>query len=80
MMDILDPSGADALLNKARLALSVGYPTYVGLQMQQGFLDLDVGLGGLVAQRFKIPNLPLTPIINAKTQDLVKTMREVPIQ
>jgi hypothetical protein len=80
MMDLLDPAGADALLNKARLALSVGYPTYVGLQMQQGFLDLDVGLGGLIPQRFVIPNLPLTPIINAKTQDLVKTIREVPIQ
>ncbi|MEN9825737.1 MAG: hypothetical protein RI953_1482 [Pseudomonadota bacterium] len=80
MMDVLDPTGADPLLNKARLALAVGYPTYVGLQMLQGFLDLDVGIGGVVSQRFTIPHLPLTPIINAKTQDLVKTMREVPIQ
>lgn len=80
MMDLLDPTGADALLNKARLALSVGYPTYVGLQMAQGFLDLEVGLGGVISQQFKIPNLPLSPIINAKTQDLVKTLREVPIQ
>ncbi|MFZ9519016.1 MAG: hypothetical protein ACO3A4_00920 [Silvanigrellaceae bacterium] len=80
MMDVLDPTGADPLLNKARLALAVGYPTYVGLQMLQGFLDLDVGIGGVVSQRFAIPHLPLTPIINAKTQDLVKTMREVPIQ
>jgi hypothetical protein len=80
MTDVLDPTGADAMLNKARLALSAGYPTYVGMQMQQGFLDLDIGLGGIVSQQIKIPNLPLTPIINAKTQDIVKTLREVPIQ
>jgi len=80
MIDVLDPSGADPLLNKARLALGIGYPRYVGLQMQQGFLDLDVALGGVVDNQIKIPHLPLTPIINAKTQDLVKTMREVPIQ
>lgn len=80
MVDLLDPSGADPLLNKARMALSVGYPTFVGMQMQQGFLDLDVALGGVVTQQIKIPHLPLTPIINAKTQDLVKTLREVPIQ
>ncbi len=80
LMDVLDPSGSDSLLNKARLALAIGYPRYVGMQMQQGFLDLDIGLGGVLEQQFKISNLPLTPIINAKTQDLVKTMREVPIQ
>ncbi|MEY3903023.1 MAG: hypothetical protein RL189_2329 [Pseudomonadota bacterium] len=80
MTDLLDPTGGDALLNKARLALSAGYPTYVGMQMQQGFLDLDIGIGGLVTQQLKIPHLPLTPIINAKTQDIVKTLREVPIQ
>jgi hypothetical protein len=80
MIDVLDPSGGDAMLNKARLALSAGYPTYVGMQMQQGFLNLDVGLGGLITQRFAVSNLPLTPIVNAKTQDLVKTVREVPIQ
>lgn len=80
LMDVLDPSGSDSLLNKARLALAIGYPRYVGMQMQQGFLDLDVGLGGVLEQQFKISSLPLTPIINAKTQDLVKTMREVPIQ
>jgi hypothetical protein len=80
LIDVLDPSGADALLNKARLALSVGYPRYVGMQMQQGFLDLDIVLGGVLEQQFKISNLPLTPIVNAKTQDLVKTIREVPIQ
>lgn len=80
LMDVLDPSGSDSLLNKARLALSVGYPRYVGMQMQQGFLDLDIGLGGVLEQQFKISNLPLTPIVNAKTQDLVKTIREVPIQ
>lgn len=80
LIDVLDPSGADPLLNKARLALAVGYPTYVGIQMQQGFMDLDVQLGGLISQQIKIPHLPLTPIINAKTQDLVKTIREVPIR
>lgn len=80
LIDVLDPSGADPLLNKARLGLGVGYPRFVGLQMQQGYLDLDVGIGGVVDQNIKIGNLPLTPIINAKTQDLVKTMREVPIQ
>jgi len=67
-------------LNKARLALSVGYPRSLGMQMQQGLLDLDIGLGGVLEQQFKISNLPLTPIVNAKTQDLVKTIREVPIQ
>jgi hypothetical protein len=71
LMDVLDPTGADALLNKARLGLSVGYPKFVGMQMQQGFLDLEVGLGGVLEQQFKISNLPLSPIINAKTQDLV---------
>lgn len=80
LIDVLDPSGADPLLNKARLGLGVGYPRFVGLQMQQGYLDLDVGIGGVVDQNIKIGNLPLTPIINAKTQDLVKTIREVPIQ
>ncbi|MBM3380960.1 MAG: hypothetical protein FJY29_00770 [Betaproteobacteria bacterium] len=80
LIDVLDPSGADSLLNKARLALSVGYPRSLGMQMQQGLLDLDIGLGGVLEQQFKISNLPLTPIVNAKTQDLVKTIREVPIQ
>lgn len=79
-IDVLDPNGADALLNKARLGLGVGYPRYVGLMMQSGFLDMNVALGGVVEQNVEIKNLPLSPIVNAKTQDIVKIMREVPIQ
>lgn len=80
LIDVLDPDGTDALLNKARLGLGVGYPRYVGLMMQNGFLDLSVALGGAVEQNIDISNLPLSPIVNAKTQDIVKVMREVPIQ
>ncbi|MEY2988726.1 MAG: hypothetical protein RJB13_2247, partial [Pseudomonadota bacterium] len=79
-IDVLDPDGVDSLLNKARLGLGVGYPRYVGLMMQNGFLDMNVALGGVVEQNVEIKNLPLSPIVNAKTQDIVKMMREVPIQ
>lgn len=79
-IDVLDPEGTDALLNKARLGLGVGYPRYVGLLMQNGYLDMNVALGGVIEQSIEIKNLPLSPIVNAKTQDIVKVMREVPIQ
>lgn len=80
LIDVLDPAGSDALLNKARLGLGVGYPRYVGLLMSNGFLDMNVALGGVLEQSIEINNLPLSPIVNAKTQDIVKVMREVPIQ
>ena len=79
-IDVLDPDGVDSLLNKARLGLGVGYPRYVGLMMKNGFLDMNVALGGIVEQNVEITNLPLSPIVNAKTQDIVQMMREVPIQ
>jgi hypothetical protein len=80
LIQVLDPEGKDSTLNSARTALSAAYPKYVGLQMEQGFLDLVIQLGGALPIDLKARQLPLTAILTPYTYPILTTLREVPLQ
>ncbi len=80
LIQVLDPDGKDSMLNAARMGVSAAYPTYVGMNMSQGYLDIGIQLAGLTPLRFDARQLPLTSIITPYTHNLMNTLREVPLQ
>ncbi len=80
LIQVLDPEGKDAMLNAARMGLTAGYPTYVGLNMVQGYLDLAVQLGGIAPLRIDARQLPLTSILTPYTHSMMNSLRGVPLK
>lgn len=80
LINILDPQSRDAQLNKARLGLQVAYPTYVGLQMNQGLLDFKLDIGGAVTTSVTARQLPLTALIAPYAADVRTFLKELPLE
>jgi hypothetical protein len=66
LLDFLDPYRENVSINRARLGLKVGYPKFLRLQMQDGFLALKISLGGAakVVRIDEIRNIALGPFLN----------------
>ena len=65
MIDVLDPDYKDTQMMTARRALQVSYPNLVAIAMEQGLMDLRIGLGGAVSSDITIRSIPLSAFINA---------------
>lgn len=65
LMDALDPENKDDKISLLRRALQVAYPRRVDMSMDQGLMDMEVGVGGALTQDFKIRSLPLSGFINS---------------
>lgn len=65
ILDILDPYRQDADFNKIRLALKVGYPKYVRLRMQDGFMSVSIKLGGVsrIVRLGQLRGIALEPLL-----------------
>ena len=66
LLKLVDPYGENTDINRVRLALKVGYPKFIRLVFQDGFLKIKVKLGG-VAKLVSIQeasDIPLEPLIN----------------
>ena len=71
----IDPKRKNEKLNLARSLLKIGYPTYVGLEMAQGFLNLSLDLGGLVAVRnLRLEGIPLNPVLRMAEESFFQSI------
>jgi hypothetical protein len=64
-IDVLDPNYTDTQMMAARRALQISYPSLVSIAMDQGLMDLSIGLGGVVSTDINVRSIPLTAFINA---------------
>ncbi|MBP9709279.1 MAG: hypothetical protein KBD78_16715, partial [Oligoflexales bacterium] len=81
LINVLDPEYQDDQLNSARSALNLAYPTYVGINMQQGLMDMDIDLSLAGVQKsIQVRKIPLYSFVAAATGDLMQTLKGVPIQ
>lgn len=71
LINVIDPTFQNGNLNKARFALRVAYPKYVGLRFSQGLLDMDLDFGG-VNLSIPVRGVPLAPILNMTIQQLTE--------
>ncbi|RZA24093.1 MAG: hypothetical protein EOP10_10930 [Proteobacteria bacterium] len=76
MIDVLDPDYKDTQMMMARRALQVSYPSLVSLSMEQGLMDLLIGLGGAVSTDINVRSIPLTAFINANAGDSLLTVEK----
>ncbi|MBC7530764.1 MAG: hypothetical protein H7318_04235, partial [Oligoflexus sp.] len=76
MIDVLDPDYKDTQMMTARRALQVAYPSLVSISMEQGLMDLLIGLGGAVSTDLSIRSIPLTAFINANAGEQLLTLEK----
>lgn len=76
MIDVLDPGYQDTQMMNARRALQVSYPSLVSISMEQGLMDLLIGLGGAVSTDIDVRSIPLTAFINANAGDQLKNVEK----
>jgi len=74
LLDFLDPYRENVNINRARLGLKVGYPKFLRLRMQDGFLALKIALGGAakVVRIDEIRNIALGPFLNKYVAPYIK--------
>lgn len=65
LLDSFDPWHEDVTINRIRMGLSLGYPKYARLRMDQGFLSAKVELGGLTSaiRIDEIKGIPTGPLL-----------------
>ena len=66
LLDVLDPEYKDSQIGMARRGIQVAYPRFVAISMNQGLMDLTIGLGGIISKDIVIRSIPLSALINAK--------------
>ncbi len=81
LINVLDPKYENDKMNMTRSALGVGYPTFVEMSFQKGYLDLGMNLRLLgINQRFDVWGIPLSTLVSSATSDIVKMTQEGPLQ
>ncbi len=76
MIDVLDPGYRDTQMMAARRALQIAYPSLVSISMEQGLMDLMIGLGGALSTDLSIRSIPLTAFINANAGQQLLTLEK----
>ena len=66
MIDVIDPYREDVNMNRARMGLEVGYPKFMRMRMQHGFLAVKLELGGAgsAIRLDEIKGIALGPFLN----------------
>ncbi|MCB9025051.1 MAG: hypothetical protein H6625_01930 [Bdellovibrionaceae bacterium] len=78
ILNILDIEYKDDSLNNVRNYLNYAYPTYVGLEFQHNYLDID-----MTTNLFKIPTVKSVPIgtqLNDFSKLFTEKIKEIPIR
>ncbi len=76
ILDFLDPDHVNEKFEPLRTALSLSYPEYVGVRMNNGFMDLSVKINTL-ATDINIRAIPLSPIIQQNIGSTLNTLKQV---
>ena len=81
LINVLDPKYEDDKMNMTRSALGVGYPSFVEMSFQQGYMDMGVDLVLLgVSQRYNVRGIPISTLVSSATADMVKKAQEGPLK
>jgi hypothetical protein len=81
LINVLDPKYEDDRMNLARSALGVGYPTFVQMAFDNGYMDLGMELSVLgISQRFDVREIPISSLVSSATEDIVKKTQEGPLE
>lgn len=81
LINVLDPQYEDERMNMSRAALGVGYPSFVEIAFQKGYVDLGVDLVVLgLSRRYFIRGVPISKLVANATSDLVKKSQEGPLK
>ncbi len=66
LLDVLDPYHENVNFNRARMGLKIGYPKFLRLRMQDGFLAAKIELGGAaeLVRIDEIRGIALGPLMN----------------
>ncbi|HOU54030.1 MAG TPA: hypothetical protein PLQ97_08895 [Myxococcota bacterium] len=72
-LDALDPAWENVALNRVRKYLAYGYPRYVRVQMERGFLSARIDLGGIasVVRIDEVRGIPTGPLLRRLLGPLV---------
>ena len=70
LLDLEDPTHADAAMNRIRTALLFGYPDRLRLSFDHGFLSARLELGGLarLVSISEIRGIPIGPLVDRMLQ------------
>ncbi len=74
LLDVLDPEYKDDQMIMARRALHVSYPQGLAVSMEQGLMDMNISLGGVISKDLSIRSIPLTGLINAKAGEALQNI------
>ena|GEM_PF-3153702 len=77
LLDVLDPEYKDPQMITARRALRVAYPQGLAVGMEQGLMDLNISLGGVISKDLVIRSVPLTGLINAKAGETLQQIEKL---
>lgn len=77
LLDVLDPEYKDDQMVMARRALILSYPQGVGIGMEQGLMDMNINLGGIIGKDIFIRSIPLTGLINAKAGESLQKVEKL---
>ncbi|MGK5083391.1 hypothetical protein WDW37_08790 [Bdellovibrionota bacterium FG-1] len=81
LINVLDPKYENEKMNTLRSALGVGYPTFVALAFQKGYMDMSVELAVLgISKGVEVRGIPLSGFVSSATADFVKKTEEVPLK
>lgn len=76
LINLVDPEFKDPKAVLARSLLKVAYPKYVGIKMSQGFMDLNLTLGGLVSlSNIGLFGIPLSSVLSISKQRMLSKFR-----
>ncbi len=73
MLDAVDPYHEDVDVNRVRLALKAGYPRFVRVEFDHGFMSLKIDLGGVAGtvRIDEIRGIAMGPILETYLGDLM---------
>jgi hypothetical protein len=77
LINAMDPHFENEKANRARLALNVAAPSFVQMDFQNGYMDLDIRIRGI---NLPVRGLSISPWTTGATADLVKSLQEGPLQ
>ena len=79
LMDVMDPDQRDPQLSNARSALRVAHPLWVSVDMQQGLMNLSLGLS-IFRDPIHVRGLPLSPIIERFGEEALAFPDTLPLE
>lgn len=79
LLDLIDPDQRDAQIGLARSTLRLAHPRWLTAEMQNGLLDLSLGLS-IFDQPIHVRGLPLSPIIARFGTELITLPERVPLE